>query len=375
MSLLVIYNPVCGDRTAEQLFRSEVIPRLEAHSKVPDSVIATTHPNHAGEIVLDLLKTKDSSETITIILGSGDGTLHEIVTALHHSLAEEAHATLQFVLVPSGTANALYSSLFPLGSSEPSTEYRFGSLDLYLSSSSKTIPLATAVTTIDSSHPDKAPVSSVAVVVASTSLHAAILHDSEALRSTHPGIERFKIAAQENITRWYRANVRLLPLTSDPSSVEIYDVSSRQFRPIGKGDVSNYAAGAIELDGPFAYFLSTINVDRLEPAFRITPLQTTLPPTKPTLDVVVVRPLRDPSMNGSELETERTRFAEKSGVILGGAYRNGAHVHMIYGDDGSIKEGQGEEALSSVVEYYRCGGWEWAPVSCLNTVECHEAYY
>ncbi|KAK7693056.1 hypothetical protein QCA50_002621 [Cerrena zonata] len=236
------------------------------------------------------------------------------------------------------------------------TAYRFRSLDLYLSTSSKTIPLATAVTTIQSSRPNDTPQSSVAVVVASTSLHASILHDSEALRSTHPGIERFKIAAQENITRWYRAKVRLLPLTSDPpSTVGVYDISTRQFRQI------SHNADVIELEGPFAYFLSTINVDRLEPAFRISPLHTTLPSTTSALDVVIVRPLRDPSIKGSGEETDRIRFAEKSGVVLGGAYRDGAHVHMIYGDEGSVKEGQGEEDSSSVVEYYRCGGWEWAP--------------
>lgn len=369
MTLVAIYNPVCGDRTAEQLFRTEVLPRLEARGKVLDGIVATTHPHHAGEVILGMLKDRDSSETITVVIGSGDGTLHEIVAAIHQSLAREAHANIHFVLIPCGTANALYSSLFPLGAGEMNVEYRLRSLDLYLSTQPKTRPLTTAVTNIHSSRSDDEPRSSVATVVASTSLHASILHDSEALRSTHPGIERFKIAAQENITRWYQAKVRLLPLEPD-SPVKVYDIPSRQFRRPSGSDMTN-TSDPIELEGPFAYFLSTINVDRLEPAFRITPLYTSLPPSKPALDIVMVRPLRDPSIKGSDPGAERSRFAEKSGLLLGGAYRDGAHVRMIYGDEGSIEEDQGQAFSTSVVEYYRCGGWEWVPVSWLNTVKCH----
>ncbi|CAL1703829.1 unnamed protein product [Somion occarium] len=327
MTLVVVYNPVCGDRTAEKFFNEEVLPRLKEQGKIPDKVIATTHPNHAGETIVELLK--QTTESLTVILGSGDGTLHEIATSLHHSLDRQVQSQVAIVLVPCGTANALYSSLFPSQSDDPS--YRLKSLNLYLSPSPTSIVLSSATTVVHPSQPGGDTRSSVAIVVASTALHAAILHDSEALRSSHPGIERFKIAAQQNITRWYHARVKLVP-SHEHESVELYDVSRRSFIAVTE-------EGSIELEGPFTYFLSTVNVDRLESLFRIAPLHATLPSRTPALDIVIVRPLRNPTIN-DDSEGSRLRFAEQGGIVLGGAYRDGAH---------------------SVVEYYRCGGWEWIP--------------
>ena len=59
-------------------------------------------------------------------------------------------------------------------------------------------------------------------------------------------------------------------------------------------------------------------------------------------------------------DESRSQFAATSGTVLQGAYRDGAHIRMRYDQDGSItEEGDGV----SVIEYYRCGGWEWTPVS------------
>ena len=77
MPLLVIYNPVCGHGTAKELFERTVLPTLREHGKVPDRLEATTHEGHAGEIVRDFLDTLGAElEEVTIILCSGDGTLH-----------------------------------------------------------------------------------------------------------------------------------------------------------------------------------------------------------------------------------------------------------------------------------------------------------
>jgi hypothetical protein len=158
-----------------------------------------------------------------------------------------------------------------------------------------------------------------------------------------PGIERFKIAAAQNATTWYRARARLL----DP--VQRYDTASGAF----------VAQEPCELLGPFAYFLSTVNVDRLEPQFRITPLQRSLPPPHgaQTMDVLVVRPLRDPSLEGKDGEVEREKFKERVWSAIGGAYQDGAHIHARY----DSPDGQGDGV--PVVEYFRVGGWEWIPVS------------
>jgi len=181
-------------------------------------------------------------------------------------------------------------------------------------------------------------------VVTSTALHAAILHDSEALRASVPGIERFKLAAAQNATTWYRARARLL------APVQRYDVTAGAFVNVAEEE---------ELLGPFAYFLSTVNVDRLEPHFRIAPLQRALPPPPgaQTMDVLVVRPLRDPSLEGKAGEGERERFKETLWGVLGGAYQDGEHIKARYDSQDGKTDGL------PVVEYFRVRGWEWIPVS------------
>ncbi|KAI0075799.1 hypothetical protein K474DRAFT_1691670 [Panus rudis PR-1116 ss-1] len=351
MPVVVIYNPVSGNRTAEQLFREHVLPLLAEHNKRPVEVIATTHPNHAGEAILALRKQFSDSDPLTLVLGSGDGTLHEIVSALHQS-PPERHFEITIALIPCGTANALYSSFFPPAQNEDVTaiSYRFKSLNRFLTSPSPSrVPLSSAYVTLAASTGVTTQTSAAAVVV-STALHAAILHDSEELRATHPGIERFKMAAAKNITQWSNARVRLLPLP-DQGKVEQYDPVEGRLLP------TEHAGGQVELDGPFAYFLSTINVDRLEPAFRIAPLYTTARPTSAALDVVIVRPLNSPNITHDSEET-RVQFAQTLAAVLGGAYQDGAHIDYGYAEDGSaVPEGK----VGPVVEYFRCGGWEWTP--------------
>lgn len=353
MSLIVIYNPICGHGLAKALFEDEVIPLIRNHGREIQGIFETTHVGHAGEIVLNELRSSDTA--LTVILGSGDGTLHEIVNALHdHIPSTEGHdpKDISFVLVPCGTANALYSSLFPPTPQDNSDSktYQLRSVQSFLQPNPNHTPLTVALTsTYPENKVDKPTQTSISVVVASTSLHASILHDSEALRASVPGIDRFKIAAQQNITRWYSARVKLLP-KAGLSSVEWYDPAQAKFIHI---------EDPVELEGPFAYFLSTVNVDRLEPAFRITPLHLASGTISSSLEVVVLRPLRDPSIRDSSDES-KSQFASTSGLILGAAYNDGAHVRMRFDKHGSITE-NGDGA--SVVEYYRCGGWEWFPVS------------
>ncbi|KAJ3558056.1 hypothetical protein NM688_g1134 [Phlebia brevispora] len=349
MPLFVIYNPVCGRGEATRLFNDTVIPLLKEHGREPDKVEVTTHAGHAGDLVIDFLQS--AKGPVSIVLGSGDGTLHEILYAFQAARTTGYIGDVNLALVPCGTANALYSSLFPPQSADAQPDVLL-SLHMLLSESPSTRPLTLAITSLEAPGGDE-PQSSISAVVTSTALHASILHDSEALRAAHPGIERFKMAAQQNITRWYSASVRFLPPCS------IYRATDNQFVPC---DTTDFA-------GPFVYFLSTVNVDRLEPFFRITPLHAIIPPPArpepPTLDVVVVRPLRDKSIHDNSLDS-REQFSRKCMTVLGGAYQDGAHVKMTYGEGDQVSQGggQGEE---SVVEYIRCRGWEWVPDSADET--------
>lgn len=166
-------------------------------------------------------------------------------------------------------------------------------------------------------------------------------------------IHRFKVAAHKNGKRWYHATARLLPCSS--SAVQIWDPVSHSFVDHPE---STKVSPVVEFKGPFIYFLSTVNVDRLETEFIITPLAQEVPPASNTCDIVIVRPLRDPSI-GEEGETGREQFVEKIWGVIGGAYKRGSHIDLRYDHNGHIVN-DGDGPL--VVEYIRCGGWEWIPV-------------
>lgn len=382
MPLIVVYNPASGDRSAKSTTETTILPLLTSHNLIPDKVTATEHVGHAGTLLVSYIESLSPAalaQGITLVLVSGDGTLHEIVNALYGARAKQQDAppfpSLRVVLIPSGTANALHASFFPPSSAPDAEPTHLASLLSFLSATPRLVPLTLARTTI---FPPEAGVegspsspsttseseSVVSIVVTSTALHASILHDSEALRATVPGIERFKLAAAQNATTWYRARVRLL------APVQRYDVASDAFVPVpvvapDEGARNNKSTTGDDeppevLSSPFAYFLSTVNVDRLEPLFRIAPLQRALPPPRGTrtMDVLAVRPLRDPSLEGKSGDGEREKFKERLWGMFGEAYQDGAHIHARYDAQDGNADGQ-----QPVVEYFRVGGWEWIPVS------------
>lgn len=363
MSIFLIYNPVCGDSTAEQFFNTHVIPRLHTANRIPTEIIRTCAPGDAGVKVLDFLNRHKGD--FTVVLGSGDGTLHEIVN--HLAFATDQSSPIRFVLVPCGTANALYASLFRPTPLQETVAYNLRSLEAFLRSSTPR-PLTLSLTSLlgplgpDHGHGDPRPVAS--IVVTSTALHAAILKDSEKLRKQIPGIERFKVAAQQNITKWYASHVKLLPIPSS-GVVHTYDPQKGDFVPAGD---SNESDSALDVHGPFTYFLSTMNVDRLEPEFRINPTISKNPSMTTSMDVIMVRPQRDPTFT-LDTPQAREKFAEKIVAVLTTAYQDGNHINLRYSKDGDITESGGG---NTVVECFRCGGWEWIPVrllcSCLLRV-------
>lgn len=199
MPLLVLYNPVCGSRSAKPFTEEHVLPLLSHHNTTVDAILATEYAGHAGVIVADYLRR--SSADLTIVLASGDGTLHEILNNCRQNSAPDCDQVLlshnpsriSLVLVPAGTANAMYSSLFPpKNKDEISTvEYKLQSVQAYLDGRAS-VPLTLAVTTLlppaNKSQPNPRTVA--AAVVTSTCLHASILQDSEELRKEIPGVER-----------------------------------------------------------------------------------------------------------------------------------------------------------------------------------------
>jgi hypothetical protein len=119
--------------------------------------------------------------------------------------------------------------------------------------------------------------------------------------------------------------------------------------------------------GPFAYFLTTTNVDRLEQEFRIAPLATSIPVTLEDgwMEVVIIRPSRDPSIGKDSLQSQdqaiRQRFAATTMQALQSAYKDGSHVLLGYDASGNVID-TAESSEKAVIEYLRVKQWEWIPV-------------
>jgi len=363
---LVIYNPVGGDSTAKQFIEDHVLPLLKTSDIPIAKIVETEHAGHAGTAAFEFVDSTVPGP-VDIIVASGDGTIHEIISTIalapsYKNRSPGTPAQVNLALVPCGTANALYSSLFLPKPDDDPVQYKLQGIHSFIKKA-KQIPLTLAITDILAPPAGKKTVparekTTVSVVVTSTALHASILHDSEVLRAEIPSIERFKVAAYQNITRWYSGCAKLFPSKST-GVVEIWNPFDNEFVTHAESDEGD---PYVDIDGPFAYFLSTVNVDRLEPAFQITPLVTAEPRTGAFLDMVVIRPYRDTSLSGLEAEEERKLFAEKSGEVLRAVYQSGNHINLRYDSTGKVvSEGEGE----LVVEYFRCGGWEWIPASSL----------
>ncbi|BGP17441.1 hypothetical protein JCM10213v2_005473 [Rhodosporidiobolus nylandii] len=267
-----------------------------------------------------------------MVLG-GDGTVHEVLNGL---LVREggriAKEEVELVLVPTGTANALYYSLFP--PSSPS--YPSDSPSSHLYSFDSFLSLLTTV-------------------VSSAALHACILYDAEALRSSHPGIERFKLAAQQNANRWTSGTLRLKGV------VKRYSAAREGW--IEKGEEAT-------VEGEFAYLTSAL-VDRFEPAFVVAPFRSPSShlapsPSSASIDLIVIRPLRHAPtaalVRAGKAQDAKDGFVTRVWEVSGGMYSEGKHVGMLYAED--EREDQGEDG-AEVAEVWRCEGFEWEPApSC-----------
>jgi len=89
----------------------------------------------------------------------------------------------------------------------------------------------------------------------------------------------------------------------------------------------------------------------------ISPLASRISPAEAVCDIVIVRPFRSTAVSTDTPET-RAAFVQTLSKVLGAAYRNGSHVNLRYDTTGEVVE-QGEGL--TVVEYVRCGGWQWIP--------------
>ncbi|GAA5987187.1 hypothetical protein JCM10908_001853 [Rhodotorula pacifica] len=376
---VVISNSHAGARKATELWEDVVAPLLDY--ALPPSVVfdgKVLHTASAGDgerIGRELRKAQQeqhaAAQRLVLLVLGGDGTVHEVLNGLlldengnKQALAESA----ELVLIPAGTANALYYHTFPPESPSFPLETptsAFYSLLSFLQNGSATSssdhlqPITLALNTLPATATPSPSKRVLTTVVSSAALHACLLHDAEELRETHPGLERFKIAAQQNVQRWWEGTLKL------EGNVRVYSPAKREWVPANAGAASETPS---TLEGPFAYLVTAL-VSRFEPSFVVAPFRTASHPLSPSnevasIDVICIRPTRHAPTSrlvqaGQEKEA-RDAWVQRIWEVTGGMYAGGKHVDQRYEEGEIAPLGEGE-LTDAVVEVYRCERLRWLP--------------
>lgn len=376
MEVHVVYNVAAGEGITTDLLQHYVRPRLQGwvHENASSPVLGF-HPTdrEEGALQVGVRLRHHRVPFLAIVVMGGDGTVHELIEGLllerrlAHRSGEEAPllaTAICIAIVPTGTANAMYHSLFPQVAKEPghNEAWRMHSLDALVKShgDQKLLQKLTVLEVYRNSVESmKRQPSNLGLVVSSHAMHAAILRDSEKLRAEHPGTERFQIAAKSAMQQWSKATLTLH--ACEGGHVQRYDPASRSFRNVEDFDEYEVEGSTLKLEGPFAY-MNAMLVDRLEEKFIVAPFaseHSRLPRPAEAMDIIVIRPDRSArTRDAGDGESARQAFAADvlTPLVFDGMYDGGKHVDFTYAADGSLqRSGTGPP----VVEYFRVSGYDW----------------
>lgn len=390
----IVVNPAAGPGLALALVEKHIKPLLTSRFAQAVSIRQTPPPGDDSDsenwkpqddekitdvghsIFRDYIDASSKDGVIDVVLVGGDGTTHEVLAGLYQPIYEEWDKDrgnqplpkIRLAIVPAGTANALYSAMYPDEWTQEKQQQAANA------SSVEEIPEDVLVVMLKSVHALAESASmeaeseerlsglplmlnetitgegvegdSISHLVTSHALHAAILHDADTpeMRAKHKGIERFKAAAQMNATKWTYGELTLHPDGSDEvGGVQRYSPRTKRFENVGEGKV--------DLEGWFLY-LNAMVTDRLESAFIPAPLSSAF--TRPglpgtSIDVVIIRPMRDPEISIDD-EVGVVKFAAtRLGPITAGMYDGGKHIDLLYSD------------AQPMVEYFRCSAYDFIP--------------
>lgn len=284
---------------------ADTIPNL-ARSLVPSS-------NVGGGDVGD----ETQQQVKTVLVMGGDTSIVEFANALtdpkpsRSAAVAAAAAAVNIVCIPTGSGNAISLSLghtsvphsisrFFLGTLQPLANFKV----VFPSGASVVKPdteLPTTVPTTDADGRFAAVGHIHTFAVASWGLHAALVADSDSAeyRRKYPGIERFKKAAEDNMTRpqTYSLTANLAP-SSTTTAVRVNGPPEHRNQPL------------TTLTGTYSYF-NFLLVNQLEKGYLISPA--TQAPSSLDLHLVAV-PYQE---SVAEL-----------GKIVMAPYSEGAHIGM-----------------------------------------------
>jgi hypothetical protein len=330
----IVSNSSAGQSRAASLVES-VLALLQEKS-VQHTVFETQSEGDGMRIGQVISKeTQAGEDPVTIAVIGGDGTLHELINGLAES---KVSVPVHFVIVPSGTANAVYHSLYPETAADLENYDRLLAVKAALAEKS---PIPFSVLRVKSG--DKMLYSH---VVTSTALHAHILETASLpeWRKTYPGTERFRKAAEKHFGTLYKASLNLKALPS--YGVQKWSSKTSSWEKVSDKD--------LQIEADFTYFISAL-VDRLEATFLITPQSSARTRPAEAVDILLVR-AKDHVDNSARLLQ-----------ILNAEFQEGKHLELTgpsVGRDELKSEGDGDH----VVEYYRASGFEWSPVSFPNII-------
>jgi diacylglycerol kinase family enzyme len=198
----IILSIGSGHRKAEIFFKDIVAPILDQAGIKHGTVHTTRSETSVLELTRDIfVPAANEAKPLRIILASGDGGIVDLVNGLLATPHSETYVAPQVVLLPLGTANALYHSI----NSNSSGSNTWG-LQALSSTKSKPLPTLTATFSpgsrllVDEARReeklnDKNEVHG--AVVVSWGMHASLVADSDTAEYRKFGIDRFKMAAKE----------------------------------------------------------------------------------------------------------------------------------------------------------------------------------
>ncbi|EMG48260.1 sgkB Sphingosine kinase B [Candida maltosa Xu316] len=216
-------------RSDEKNIYSKIINPLFDHLSIPHEYFPTTSPSSISDLALSF---KDPE--ITVIFISGDTSINEFVNGLNDTTTGK----ISIFPIPGGTGNSLALSLNltdPLSSISTLLTGKPDPLNLYQVEFPKNTKFL-----VQNEVTDEVPANFKFLVVLSWAFHASLVADSDTPELRKHGLQRFQIAAYQNLEREQKYEGQVI---------------------INNDEVIN---------GPFAYWLLT-SAQKFEPTFEISP--------------------------------------------------------------------------------------------------------